>query len=157
MESLGRQWHECVGQRSSTSQREVTSPLQSGSRRGNGEEHRKVVVELLLELSWLWKRLPWLRGLLVGLGGSWLGGTLAPCALHRSPLPSSPTPNSLHEKKFCILPKDISSAEGREERERGRMVCGGEGKRGRAVPLPIDDPVGLPGEIMLLRDASVAV
>jgi hypothetical protein len=49
IEWLGRQWHEFVEESSSTSQREMISPPQSGSRRGNGEGNKKVVVvELLL-------------------------------------------------------------------------------------------------------------
>jgi hypothetical protein len=59
--------------------------------------------------------------------------------------------------KFCILPKDVSSAEGRRrEKERSQQERIGMVGREREelLLLPI---VALPDKILLFRDASVAV
>jgi hypothetical protein len=114
------------------------------------------MVELLLELSWQRKAWAWLRGLLVG---SWLGGILAPCAPHPSPLTLSPNPNSLHGTHF--LQEEVFHSSQRcflckREGDRGVSKRIGMVGRERLLLLPIDSDFFqlMPGDIFQFRDVS---
>jgi hypothetical protein len=74
---------------------------------------------------------------------------------HRHQLPIHCGDSFIARRSFVSFPK-IFPLQRRREKERNQKVRD-RGRKGGILLPPIDNPVGLPGEILLLRDSSAAV
>jgi hypothetical protein len=118
-------------------------------------------VELAVEEGHGWEAC-WLVWLGPGWGnfGSLCSSSFSPAIVSNSQFTARDS--FFASQSFVSFPKMFALQKGRRERSQqekdGVCVWGGGGREeGGGGLLPIDDPVGLPGEILLLRDASVVV